>query len=142
MDQNAILYPGIAMFFLTFGMVLYLGRARFSAVQRGDVSIKFFRIYTEGQQPERLQLISRHVQNHFEVPPLFYIALLFVRVAGAVTPLTVGLAWLYFLSRCLHSYIHLGSNNVSRRFFTYGASGFILAGLWLSVLISLLRASA
>jgi len=142
MDQNAILYPGIAMFFLTFAMVLYLGVSRYSAVQRGDVSIKFYRLFADGQQPERLQLISRHVQNHFEVPPLFYVVLLFTHVAGAVTAFAVGLAWLYFLSRCLHSYIHLGSNNVSRRFFTYAASGFILGGLWLSVLVSLLRSAA
>lgn len=43
MDPNVILYPGIAMFFLTFAMVLYLGVARYSAVQRGDVSILAFR---------------------------------------------------------------------------------------------------
>lgn len=141
MDRNAMLYPGIAMFFLTFAMVLYLGAARYRAVQRGAVSIKFYRLFSEGQQPERLQLISRHVQNHFEIPPLFYVVLLFTHVAGQVTAHAVGLAWLYFASRCLHSYIHLGSNNVSRRFFAYGASGLILAGLWLSVLVSLLRSA-
>lgn len=137
MDPSAILYPGIAMFFLTFAMVLYLGFARYSAVQRGDVSIKYYRVFNEGQQPERLQLISRHVQNHFEMPPLFYVVLLFIFVAGDVTALTVGLAWSYFISRCVHSYIHLGSNDVSRRFYTYGTSGFILASLWLCVLVSL-----
>lgn len=138
MDPNAVLYPGIAMFFLTFAMVLYLGVARYSAVRRGDVSIKYYRVFNEGQQPERLQLISRHVQNHFEIPPLFYVVLLFIFVAGDVTALTVGLAWSYFFSRCVHSYIHLGSNNVSRRFFTYATSGLILASLWLSVLVSVL----
>ena len=142
MDRNAILYPGIAMFFLTFAMVLYLGVARYLAIRRGDVSIKFYRLFAEGQQPERLQLISRHVQNHFEIPPLFYVVLLFTHVAGHVTAHAVGLAWLYFISRCLHSCIHLGSNNVSHRFLTYGASGFILASLWLSVLASLLRSAA
>ena len=142
MDRNAILYPGIAMFFLTFAMVLYLGVARYLAIRRGDVSIKFYRLFAEGQQPERLQLISRHVQNHFEIPPLFYVVLLFTHVAGHVTAHAVGLAWLYFVSRCLHSYIHLGNNNVSHRFFAYGASGFILASLWLSVLASLLRSAA
>ncbi|HET6303954.1 MAG TPA: MAPEG family protein, partial [Myxococcota bacterium] len=91
MDRNAILYPGIAMFFLTFAMVLYLGVARYLAIRRGDVSIKFYRLFAEGQQPERLQLISRHVQNHFEIPPLFYVVLLFTHVAGQVTAHAVGL---------------------------------------------------
>ncbi len=129
MERNAILYPGIAMFFLTFAMVLFLGVSRYLAIRRGDVSIKYYRLFDEGRQPERLQLISRHVQNHFEIPPLFYVVLIFLCVAGPVTAQTVSMAWLYFLSRCLHSYIHLGSNNVSHRFFVYGASGFVLAGL-------------
>ncbi len=141
MDPSAILFPGIAMFFLSFAMVIVLGVSRFSAIRRGEVSIKYYRLYNEGQQTPRLQLLSRHVQNHFEVPPLFYIALLFIYVSNQVTALTVALAWLYFASRCLHSYIHLGSNNVSRRFSVYGASGLVLAALWLSLLVSLLGAA-
>ncbi len=142
MEPTAIVYPGIAMFFLSFAMVAHLGASRFAAVRRRDVSLKYYRLYNEGEQPERLQLLGRHVQNHFEVPPLFYIVLLFILVTGSVTPVAVILAWLYFLSRCLHSYIHLGSNNVSRRFFSYGASGLILAGLWTCLLVSLLVSGA
>ncbi len=142
MDPTAIVYPGIAMFFLSLAMVFHLGVSRFAAIRRRDVSVEYYRLYNEGEQPERLQQISRHVQNHFEVPPLFYIVLLFLLVTGSVTQVAVILAWLYFLSRCLHSYIHLGSNNVSRRFFTYGASGLILAGLWICLLISLFASSA
>ncbi len=142
MEPTAIVYPGIAMFFLSFSMVAHLGASRFAAVRRRDVSLKYYRLYNEGEQPERLQLLGRHVQNHFEVPPLFYIVLLFILVTGSVTPVSVTLAWLYFLSRCLHSYIHLGSNNVSRRFVTYGASGLILAGLWICLLVSLLATGA
>ena len=142
MDPAAIVYPGIAMFFLSFSMVAHLGASRFAAVRRRDVSLRYYRLYNEGEQPERLQLLGRHVQNHFEVPPLFYIVLLFILVTGSVTAVSVILAWLYFLSRCLHSYIHLGSNKVSRRFFSYGASGLILAGLWTCLLVSLLVSGA
>ena len=138
MEPIAIVYPGIAMFFLTLSIVFHLGASRLAAIRRRDVSVKYYRLYNEGEQPERLQLLSRHVQNHFEVPPLFYIVLLFILVTGSVTPVAVTLAWLYFLSRCLHSFIHLGSNDVSRRFFTYGASGLILMGLWICLLVSLL----
>jgi hypothetical protein len=142
LEPTAIVYPGIAMFFLSFAMVLNLGRSRLAAVRRRDVSLKYYRLYNEGEQPARLQLLSRHVQNHFEVPPLFYVALLFLLATGSVTPVAVVLAWAYFLSRCLHSYIHLGSNDVSRRFLTYGASGLILAGLWVCLLVSLLASGA
>ena len=141
MNPTAIIYPAIAMFFLTFGMVMSMGVRRYMAIQRREVSLKYYRLYTEGQQPERLALLGRHVQNHFEVPPLFYIAILFLYTSHHVTPPTVGLAWLYFLLRCLHSYIHLGSNNVSRRFAAFGSSVLVLAGLWLCLLVSLIRVS-
>jgi hypothetical protein len=130
------------MFFLSLAMVFHLGVSRFAAIRRRDVSVEYYRLYNEGEQPERLQLISRHVQNHFEVPPLFYIVLLFLLVTGSVTQVAVILAWLYFLSRCLHSYIHLGSNDVRRRFLSYAGSGLILAGLWICLLVSLLTYSA
>ncbi len=142
MDPTAIVYPGIAMFSLSLAVLFHLGVSRFAAIRRRDVSVKYYRLYNEGEQPERLQLLSRHVQNHFEVPPLFYIVLLFLLVTGSVNPVAVTLAWLFFLSRCLHSYIHLGSNDVRRRFLTYGASGLILAGLWICLLVSLLASSA
>ena len=110
MDPTAILYPGVAMFFLTFAIVAHMGVSRLLAVRRRQVSVRYYRLYDEGEQPPRLQLLTRHAQNHFEVPPLVYLILLFIYVTGHVTSLTVGLAWLYFASRCVHSYIHLGTN--------------------------------
>jgi hypothetical protein len=141
MEQTAIIFPGIAMFFLTASAVIYMGIKRHAAIQGREVSIAYYRLFNEGNQPARLQLISRHVQNHFEVPPLFYIVVLFLYVSGTVTPWTVTLAWLYVVSRCVHSYIHLGSNNVSQRFFVFGASGLVLVTLWGSLLVSLLTRS-
>lgn len=139
MNPSAIVFPGIAMFFLTFSAVLYLGYRRVTAVRRGEVSIRYYRLYTEGEQPDSLQLIGRHVQNHFEVPPLFYVVLLFLYVTGSVTPLSVALAWLYVALRCLHSFIHLGTNDVRRRLQAFAASGLVLGGLWLSLLVSLIE---
>ena len=81
--------------------------------------------------------MARHVQNHFEVPPLFHIGVILTFVSDSVTATSVVLAWLFVATRCVHSYIHLGSNNVSLRFATFGVSIAFLAGLWLSLLYSL-----
>ncbi|MBW2716458.1 MAG: MAPEG family protein, partial [Deltaproteobacteria bacterium] len=51
-------------------------------------------------------------------------------------PIAVALAWLYFGSRCAHSFIHLGSNNVTHRFMAFALSGLILASLWVHLLLS------
>ncbi len=142
MDPRLILFPAVAMFFLTFGVILRLGLARYLAVRSRVVSIKFFRTYNEGNQPARLHLLSRHVQNHFEVPPLFYAGVVIAFVTGVVSTASVAFAWSYFVLRCLHTYIHLGSNNVSVRFFTFGSSLVALAGLWGCVLVGLIRTAA
>ena len=107
-----------------------------AAIRRGAVSIRYYRRYNEGEQTPRLQVIGRHAQNHFEVPVLFYIVILFLYVTGSVTPLGVALAWLYFASRCVHAFIHLGSNNVTHRFIAFAVSGLVLAGLWILLLLS------
>ncbi len=137
MESSAIIFPAAAMFMLTCSVIVYLGGSRVAAIRRGAVSIRYYRLYNEGEQTPRLQVIGRHVQNHFEVPPLFYIVVLFLYMTNSVTSLAVGLAWLFFASRCVHSFIHLGSNNVTHRVIIFALSGLILVALWILLLISI-----
>lgn len=132
MQADLILYPAFAMFLLTISCFFYLGYARFRAIHAGDVKISFYRTYDEGSQPKRLHLLARHVQNHFEVPPMYYAGVLISYVLGNDSLLTLIFAWVFVAARYLHSYIHLGGNNVSVRFFTFGFSLLCLLGLWLS----------
>jgi len=142
MDPSAIVYPAIAMFFLTFASIANMARVRIGAVQAGEMSVGFYRTYDEGAETPRLRRVTRHVQNLFEVPPLFYVVLIFLYVTGTVTALAVGLAWLYVALRCVHAFVHLGSNNVQHRLIAFLSSGLVLAGLWLVLLIGLLGSRA
>jgi hypothetical protein len=137
-DPSAIVYPAVAMFLLTLSLIVRMAYLRVSAVRRGEVSIRYYRLYNEGEQPEALQQIGRHVQNHFEAPPLFHVVTLFLLVTGGVTPLAVGLAWAYVGLRGVHTVIHLGRNDVRQRLLAYGASMIVLTTLWLLLLASLL----
>lgn len=138
MSQIAILYPALGMFLLTLSMIFTLGISRFVAIRRRQVSIKYYRHYTEGAQPDWLHVLGRHVQNHFEVPPLFYIGVLMTFVTGSVTQVSLWAAWLFVALRAVHSVIHLGYNNVSHRFFCFGASLIALLVLWGVLALSLL----
>ncbi|WP_369601637.1 MAPEG family protein [Hahella sp. SMD15-11] len=138
MNENAILYPAFAMFALTLFCVFRLGLMRFLAIRQGRVKISFYRTYNEGSQPQDLHLMSRHVQNHFEIPPLFYIGVILTHITGNVSVAAIVLAWLFVAARFVHTFIHLTSNNVSRRFFTFGFSLLCLCGLWVTVLLGLL----
>jgi len=137
MTSITILYSAFGMFCLTLGCLFSLGFLRFRAIQHHQVKISFFRAYNEGAQPERLHLIGRHVQNHFEVPPLFYIGVLLSYVTGNDAFISLVFAWLFVISRVVHTIIHLGSNNVSYRFASFGFGLVCLCGLWGSVFYSL-----
>ncbi len=135
MGPEAILYPSIAMFFLSWGMIGRLGIRRYRATAAREVDVRYYRDFAGDGEPADLRVLTRHVNNQFEVPPLFHIAVLMNFAAGVVTPLAVGLAWAFFASRVLHSVIHLGRNDVQKRFFTYGAGLLLLGGLWLHLLL-------
>jgi hypothetical protein len=64
------------------------------------------------------------VQNRFEVPPLFHVGLLLTLLTGPVSALSVELAW-GSSRRCVHSYIHLGSNGV-KALLNFASIGFLV----------------
>jgi hypothetical protein len=142
MTSLQVLYPAIAMFALTMACVFALGLARYRAIRKGEVRLSFFRTYDEGSQPKRLHLLARHVQNHFEVPPLFHVGVVLVHATQSASAASIGFAWLFVVSRIVHSSIHLGTNNVTHRFFAYGFGLLMLCGLWASLLVSLLTRPA
>jgi hypothetical protein len=139
MNPTNILLPSIAMALLTLGLLIYMGLRRVAAVKRGEVSSKFYRAYRDGEQPERLHVLGRHIQNHFEVPPLFHLVVLATYVTGLVDLASVGLAWAFVALRGVHTLVHLGSNRVSRRFNVFALSVLVLIALWVNLFIGLLN---
>jgi len=141
LEKITIIYPAVAMFMLTISMIFLLGISRFIAIRKRQVNVKFFQQYLDGTQPERLHILGRHIQNHFEVPPLFYIGIILSIITGNTGGVSVAAAWLFVILRGIHSYIHLGKNNVSHRFFCFGASLVALSVLWGSLFVSLLQSA-
>jgi hypothetical protein len=142
MNSSAIIYPAIIMFTMTLALVLSMGIRRYIAVKQRAVNHRYYVAYNEGEETPSLHILSRHVRNHFEVPPLFYIGILFIYVTGSVTQFAVAAAWLFVMLRFLHTLIHMGSNNVRRRFFAFALSLIALGAMWGSLLTSLVRQSA
>ncbi len=133
-----LLYPAFAMAALTFFCVLRMGLLRFSAIRRGEIDGRFFRLYKDYEEPEYLRVMSRHVVNLYEAPVLFYTISIIAFVTETVSILTLALAWAYVALRYVHSYIHLTSNRVVHRFRIFATSQFVLLILWLVVLVGLL----
>lgn len=128
-----ILLPAFAMFLLTAFSVFRLGYLRYTAVRRGEVDFRYFRLYRGYEEPENLAQHSRHVVNLFETPVLFYVIVIiaFVTAQGGMLPLV--LAWLYVILRAGHTWVHLTSNKVLVRFRLFASSMLVLVLLWATV---------
>lgn len=126
----AILWPVFAMFALTAIVVVRLGTQRAGALKTGRISLGFYRLYRDGKEPEDVAATARHFINLFEAPVLFYAGAIIAYVTGQTGLLLVALAWGYVAARYLHTYIHLGRNDVLWRFRVYGVSWLLLAAFW------------
>lgn len=138
-SPTQILYPAFALFYLTAFVLFRMGYLRFTAVSRGEMDPRFYRTYDEGQEPPHMRVVTRHFINLFEMPLLFYVGTILAYVTGQGAPWLVGCAWAYVALRYLHSYVHLGTNDVLTRFRVYGASGMVLVVMWTSLLVGLVR---
>lgn len=138
MQQELIVYPSLAMFLLTLLVFLRTGVARYQATASGEMNPRYYRLYNDGEEPERLRLLSRHLQNHFEVPPLFHIVVLLLLVLEGVNTLALICAWAFVVLRVMHSFVHLGGNRVPRRFAVFILSMVPLCVLWGQLFVHLL----
>ncbi len=139
MNQAQILIPMICLVLLTGGMGIALIAARYKAVNEGSLSIAYFKYNRGGRPPEYLIKISQHFQNLLETPPLFYLSTIVILLLEKSDPLYLGLAWGYLASRAIHSWIHLGSNNVLYRKNAFVVSYLLIFVIWIRLLLQLLQ---
>ena len=125
-----ILYPVFAMFALTAFAMFRLGIMRFMAIKRRDIDYRFFKLFRDYNEPEKLRIASRNLVNLFEVPMLFYVGVILILVTGQSSPLLLGLAWAFVAARYLHTFIHLTSNQLLLRFRVFIVSFALLVVMW------------
>ena len=129
MNEFGLIYPMFAMVLLTFGVLLTMLRTRLKLMAADRLEIGYFQVY-RGDEPEASLRLSRHFTNLLESPTLFYAACLAGMVSHQSTATLQALAWAYVLARCVHSYIHLGKNEVQNRVTAYFLSWALIVGMW------------
>ena len=134
-----ILFPIVAMVALVVFVVVRIARSRIRAIRRRDISVGFYKLYQGSEEPDELRALRRHFTNLFELPILFYVACIVAYVSVQVDIFLVLLAWLFVVSRYVHSYIHLTSNIVIYRFRVYGIGLAVLVLMWLTLTIHLVK---
>ncbi len=128
--DHAILLPPTAMAFLTGFVWLRLGSDRLGELRSRRIHPQ--QVATSKQAGETLQNVQSadHFRNLFEVPVLFYAVCGFLAITKLTTLFLLACAWGYVALRALHTYIHLSSNKVVRRFQAFVASTIVLYVMW------------
>lgn len=140
MPHELILLPVGALALLTFLVLLLVPVRRFRAAFAGQVGAGDFRYGESPRVPGDVSIPNRNYMNLLELPVLFYVVCVLNYVTGPIVSITtLSLAWIYVGFRGLHSVVHLTYNNVMHRLGIFAASNVVLAVLWISFLMHLLR---
>ena len=139
MGARLIYWPAVAMVTLTFVVWLRMYFTRIAQMTREGIDPQA--VATSAQAAARLteSAAADNFRNLFELPVLFYLAVVVAAQTAQVTTLTLTLAWLFVALRVAHSAIHCSYNRVMHRFSAYVAGGTVLWILWLVLAIGLVR---
>lgn len=132
MFYKPILIPLLVQVMLTFAVWLYMYARRLAEIRSKSID------------PQRLQdraaahalltgsaAASNNLKNLFELPVLFYVAVLLSLLLLIQDELLVRLAWGFVLLRVVHSAVHCSYNNVTHRFIAYAISCLFLLFIWI-----------
>jgi hypothetical protein len=132
MKQAHILAPFVGTMLLTLVVWIYMYSRRIPFILNSKLSpsqlapTEFARL-----SPPQVANPSDNLKNLFELPTIFYAAVLYLYVTQQADSGHVGAAWIFFGFRILHSVVHCTFNLVPLRFWLYAISA---AALWFMVL--------
>lgn len=129
-NASALLAPVFIQILLTFGLLLWAGYVRVNAVRSKLVHPRDVALRQLNWPPQALKLTNAY-QNQLELPVLFYIVVILALTQLATIPsVFVILAWIFVALRLVHALIHVTTNDLTRRFFSFLAGGAVLLLMW------------
>lgn len=126
-----LLLPLLAQVGLTFTVMLIMYRKRVAEMNSKQIHPQ--KIKTRSESKALLTdsaPASDNYSNLFELPVLFYVAILLTLMLMVQDSILVILAWTFVATRCVHSFIHVSYNKVMHRFTVFIISAFVLLAFW------------
>ncbi len=127
--SNALLWPTLLMVLLTLAVWLRMFQTRVGEMKRRRIHPQAMASSAQTGQLEDTRAAD-NFRNLFELPVLFYAAVILALQTGVQSTVLVILAWAFVILRILHSAIHCSYNRVMDRFRAYVISGFVLWAIW------------
>ena len=130
---HPLVYPMFAMVVLTFLVALFMFYVRVSEIKNGRVKFSYFRTYV-GDAPDLIIKTSRHFSNLFELPVIYYATVLLAIHMDLSSTAIYLFAWLFVVTRCLHTFFLFFVGNIYPRLLSYVTGWFAVCGLWITIL--------
>jgi hypothetical protein len=115
---------------VTLFMYIPMSRARVSAVKKGTAQAADFR-HPANTEPEETRNIAHALNNQFQLPLLFFVCTIAIAQTATVDWVLVALAWLFVVSKTVHSYLHATSNRLRHRRPSFMVAYFTAIAMWL-----------
>ncbi len=130
MNQTAIFYPVAAMVLLVAIVTCLMLKERVTEMKTRKISPK--KVATSSQMAQMLEntRAADNYKNLFEMPVLFYVICLGLYMTQSVSQGFLWAAWAYVTLRLVHSFIHIGYNNVMHRFTVFALSMWVVGAMW------------
>ena len=128
-----LLYPAILMMLLALFLYIKNYLANKKAVINSDVKFSYFKDY-KGEVPYYVSISRQTLKNQFELPIYFYFLISIIIAFDSVFLLDIIIAWVFVISRYIHCYIRLSSNNIKYRSNSF-AFGLLTLIVWWSIFL-------
>ena len=139
MGDKAIYLPAVAMVLLTFAVWWRMYFMRIGQMKRERIHPQSVALSAQAFEKLTDSRAADNFRNLFELPVLFYLALVVAALTGQAGGAVLGLAWGFVGLRVVHSAIQCTYNKVMHRFYAYFAGGVVLWALWAVIAAGLLR---
>ena len=130
MFYKPLLYPLLIQVGLTFLVWLRMYQTRLAEIQARQIDPNELATRRDSRRLLKNTAAADNLSNQFELPVLFYLAIMLALTLMLQDRVIVFLAWVFVILRVAHAIIHLSYNNVTHRFLVYVAGGLAVIGMW------------
>jgi len=138
--EKLILMPVFLQILLTSVVLVLMGRRRIRAAKNKEISVAAFKTMNLSGANEQVIATSRNFENQFQMPMLYLFSVLFTLQLGLADMGYVVMGAAYVLLRLVHTFVHIGSNNVRMRFNVFLLGCVVLWAIWLRLVWQVLVA--
>jgi len=139
MDQTTHLVMACsALALLTFGVGIHMYRARIREMKTDRIHPQSVALSAEKGDRLKDTRAADNFSHLFELPVLFYVLCVLAIASQQIPGWLPIAAWIFVVSRFIHSFIQCTYNKVMHRFVIFVAGFFLLALMWIGFLISIL----